>query len=256
MQKINENIYRLTLPYKDIFATVYAIKTKNGVLLFDVGSFDEDIDNYIIPFLNELNITADMIKYVFISHDHKDHSGGLNAFMKKFPKTCIISTSPFLKERYINYNVLTPNDGDIVLDVFKIITITGHTNDSIAVLDMRTKTLISGDCLQLYGIIGSGKWACNISFPKEHIDAINKLRTIDIEHILTAHDYYPYGYSYIGKDNVSKALDACVSPLYFIKDLISNNPTLDDEQICSIYNSDNKPKLGAHVVNAIRNNLK
>ena len=28
MLKINENIHRLTMPYKDIFTTVYTIKTK------------------------------------------------------------------------------------------------------------------------------------------------------------------------------------------------------------------------------------
>ena len=88
VQKINENIYRLTMPYKDIFTTVYTIKTDNGVLLFDSGSYDEDIENYISPFLKQLEITADMIKYVFISHDHKDHAGGLGAFVKKFPNAC------------------------------------------------------------------------------------------------------------------------------------------------------------------------
>ena len=67
IQKINENIHRLTIPYKDIYTTVYTVKTDRGVLIFDSASFDEDIENYILPFLNELEITPDMIKYVFIS---------------------------------------------------------------------------------------------------------------------------------------------------------------------------------------------
>lgn len=255
-QKINENIYRITIPYKDIFTTVYMIKTDNGILLFDAGSYDEDIENYILPFLDEFEITADMLKYVFISHNHKDHAGGLNEFMKKFPETCIISRSSKLKEQYINYNVLMPNDNDAVLDVLKVITIIGHTQDSSAIYDTRTKTLISGDSLQLYGIYGSGKWGSNISFPKEHIDAIEKLKKMDIQHILTAHDYHPYGYSYEGEDAVSNALDACVSPLNEIKDLIFQNPDADDEKICTLYNSFDKPTLGVHVVSAVREMLK
>ncbi len=75
---------------------------------------------------------------------------------------------------------------------------------------------------------------------------------MDISHILTAHDYHPYGYSYTGKDAVSKALDACIAPLNEIKELILNNPETDDEKICAIYNSFNKPTLGVHVVSEIR----
>ena len=105
IQNINENICRLTIPYKDIYTTVYTIKTDCGILLFDTGSYDEDIENYILPFLNELEITEKMLKYVFISHKHKDHAGGLNKLMEKFPDACIISLSPDIKEQYTNYKV-------------------------------------------------------------------------------------------------------------------------------------------------------
>ena len=251
--KINDNIYRLTLPYKDIYTTVYVIKTEKGVLLFDSASYDSDIEEYILPFLFKLNITADMLKYVFISHDHNDHSGGLGELIKKFPDINIIAKSPEIKERYKDANVIIPKENDVFMDYLKVINITGHTAESIAVYDMRTKTLISGDCLQLYGIYGSGKWGANISFPIEHIKAVGKLRNMDIEHIFTAHDYHPCGYSYIGKEEVLKALDACVSPLYEIEDMIKKNPEFDDEKICELYNSAGKPTLGVHVVTAVRN---
>lgn len=254
--KINNNIHRLTIPYKDIFTTVYAVKTDEGVLVFDSGSYDEDVEKCIVPFFADIGIDAEMIKYVFISHNHKDHAGGLDSFMKKFPKTRIITRCPRLKEKFAGYNIISPNDGDIVLGMLKVITVPGHTQDSSAIYYIRTKTLISGDCLQLYGIFGSGNWGSNISLPTEHIEAINKLRGIDIEHILTAHDYHPYGYSYAGKNAVSKALDACVEPLEEIKNLILLNRGLDDEKICEIYNNPNKPTVGKHVVTAVREMMK
>jgi hypothetical protein len=37
--QISEHIHRLTLPYKDIFTTVYTVRTPEGVLLFDAASF-------------------------------------------------------------------------------------------------------------------------------------------------------------------------------------------------------------------------
>lgn len=255
MEKINENIFRYVIPYKDIYTTLYAIKTDGGYVLFDSASYDEDIDAYVVPFLNELNITQDNLKYVFISHDHTDHSGGLKAFMQKYPKTCIVSRSPALTERFNGYNTLLPQENTVILNHLKIVTIIGHTADSSGILDMRTNTLISGDGLQLYGIFGSGKWGSNIYFPDTHIHEVNKLKQMEINHILTAHDYEPYGYSYVGKEAVLKALDACIEPLYKVRDMIINNPTLSDEEICALYNKEKTPTLGEHVVTQVRKKL-
>lgn len=255
MEKINENIIRLTIPYKDIYTTVYAIKTDGGYVLFDSASFDADIDAYVVPFLNELNITENDLKYVFISHDHTDHSGGLKAFMQKYPKTCIISRSPALIERFKGYNTLLPQEESVILNDLKIVTIIGHTADSSAILDMRTNTLISGDGLQLYGIFGSGKWGSNIYFPDTHIHEVNKLKKMEIDHILTAHDYQPYGFSYDGKEAVENALDACIKPLYKVRDMILANPDLTDEEICALYNQEKTPTLGEHVVTQVRKKL-
>ena len=102
---------------------------------------------------------------------------------------------------------------------------------------------------------GSGKWGANISYVKEHVEAIAKLRKMDIEHILTAHNYHPYGFSYQGKATVEKALDACIAPLDEIKNLIIKNPDSNDEEVCNIYNSADKPVIGTHVVTAVRNNM-
>lgn len=257
MKPICDNIFRLVIPYKDIFTTVYLVKTEQGALVFDAASFDSDIDGYIVPFLEELGITPAMLKYVFISHNHIDHAGGLSAFMKKYPETCIVSRSPALKEKFDAYSVLAPEDNDSLLDVLKVVTIPGHTMDAAGILDTRTNTLISGDSLQLYGIYGSGKWAANITLPQLHFDAIEKLRGMEISRILTAHDYHPCGYDYKGKTEISRALDSCIEPLVMVKDLILQNPELDDEQIAALFNqSQTLPTLGERVVAAMRELIK
>ena len=35
---------------------------------------------------------------------------------------------------------------------------------------------------------------------------------MEIEQILTAHDYHPYGYSYVGKEEIEKALKGAAFP--------------------------------------------
>ena len=78
---------------------------------------------------------------------------------------------------------------------------------------------------------------------------------MEIDHILTAHDYHPYGYCYKGKEAVQKALDACIEPLYKVRDMIKANPTLSDEEICALYNNEKTPTLGEHVVTQVRKTL-
>ena len=51
LEKINDHIYALCTPYKDIFTTVYFIKTEHGAILFDAASFESDAENYIFPLL-------------------------------------------------------------------------------------------------------------------------------------------------------------------------------------------------------------
>ena len=125
--------------------------------------------------------------------------------------------------------------------------------DSAGIYDKRTKTLLSGDSMQLYGIFGSGLWASNINYPAEHFEALEKLSEMDIEKICTAHDYHPLGQIYTGKEEIAKAIIACKEPLEIISNLIEENPKVSDEEIATKYNSaKNLPTLGAHVVTAVR----
>lgn len=254
--KLNENVYCITTDYKDIFTSVYVIKTNDGVMLFDSASYDCDIDDTILPALKEIDVENDL-KYVFISHAHSDHWGGLKRLMHFYPDITIISRREGIEEIYGSYKIIKPKQDDIFLKVLKVVPIVGHTPDSAGILDLRDNTLISGDCLQMYGIFGSGKWCSNIRFAKQHLKEIEKLRGMEIENVFTAHDYHPMGKRFCyGKIAVQKVLDNCIAPLNDIKELILSNPTLSDEEICALFNQkENIPTLGDHVVTAVREQL-
>ncbi len=251
---INDNLSYITASYKDIFTTVYLIKTNSGYMLFDSASFDCDVDNAIKPMLDEMNVSQKELKYVFISHAHLDHMGGLKRFLELYPETTVITKSKSLYDTYSDkYNVVIPEENQKFLEVLSVVFIPGHSSCSEAILDIRDNSLITGDCLQLYGIFGSGNWACNISLPKEHFAALDKLQKMDISAIYTAHDYHPLGQFYIGKENVKAAIDACKTPLYNIMKMITDFPELSDEEISEMYNKDAVlPKLGSHVVKNLR----
>lgn len=254
--KINENIHKITIPYKDIFTTVFTVRTPDGVLIFDAASYDEDVDNYILPMIDELKICKKEVKYIFISHNHKDHSGALKKLLEILSHSTVLSRSQTIKENYSDYTVEMPNDGESILNVLKVVTIPGHTDDSMAVLDTRTNTLITGDCLQEYGIFGSQDWGSNIGFPAEHIEAIEKVRKLNVSEIYTAHDYHPCGVKAIGEDEVNFLLDSCIAPVVTVKNLILNNPEKDDAELRLIYNSNKEvPPITTRLIEATRASL-
>jgi len=253
---ISNHIHRLTTEYKDVYTTVYALKSPNGDILFDTASYDEDVEDRILPFLNALEISPETLKYIFISHAHQDHAGGLQRLMEAFPDACIVSRSPALQEAHKDRAFLCPEDGDLLLDTYRVVTIPGHTLDSCALLDKRTMTLITGDCLQLYGLCGSGNWAANISYHADHLKAIEKVRAMDVAQILTAHNYEPFGYRAEGEAEVNQMLNACITPIRRLKQLICENPALDDTQIRQMFSDPAKSLfIGTHVVAAMRNAL-
>ena len=234
--KINENIYRMDIPYKDIFTAVYLVKTDEGALLFDTATTERDVNEYIVPMLTELGIEREELKYIFISHNHADHAGGAPYLAPLYPNAVVLTRSEKFAEANPSLNIKMMKEGETYLGCLTVHEIAGHTLDSSALYDERTKTLITGDCLQLYGIFGSQDWGSNIPLAAEHLAALNPIYALDVEEIHTAHDFHPYGISFIGKTAVKAALDACRAPLLAIRDLIKANPDKTDAELREIYN--------------------
>ena len=67
----------LSKEYKKKHGLCLHIKTKNHNILFDLGPDDTFIEN-----AKKLNIEIKDVDIVIISHGHKDHGGGLEAFFK------------------------------------------------------------------------------------------------------------------------------------------------------------------------------
>jgi glyoxylase-like metal-dependent hydrolase (beta-lactamase superfamily II) len=252
--RLENDIYRLVIPYKDIFTTVYLVKYEGGALLFDAATYDSDVDDYILPFLTALGGGDKELTYIFISHNHRDHSGGISRLLHYFPGVEVITCSPDLEEKLFGFNVTVPENGaELAGGIFRVVRIPGHSADSAAILNTCTGVMITGDSLQLYGIFGSQDWGSNIALPAEHIAAVNELRSLDVQRIYTAHDFHPYGFSYIGREAVLKAYDAAIQPLLNMKEVILQNPSMTDAQIREVYNASGKiPPVREGVFRAMR----
>ena len=254
--EILPNIYRLTFPYKDIYTTVCIVRTPKGDAVVDLASYDEDMDDILFPALEELGITAESLKYAVVTHPHVDHAGGLPRFLTRFPETEIVVGSEKLKEKHPDARFLLVKEGDVLLDCLSVAEIPGHTTDAIGVIDHRTGTLLCGDCLQQYGIFGSGLWGSNIRFPSRHLAAIERLRTKPIQRLVGAHDFHPVGFFGETAEQVTAILDACADSLAAIRAHLEENPAKTDEELEASYNAPGLlPTVGKHVFAAIRKEL-
>lgn len=202
-EKIDNGIYRLRIPFEDLTTTVYSYKCEQGVAIIDSATYSSDVDDYIIPALNEIGVKREEVKYLLLTHDHGDHIGGLKRLSEIFTDAVI----------GVSFGLDLPNkidlfDGNIVLGSLMSVYLPGHTNHSFGFYDLKTKTLLSGDCLQLSGV---GKYRDGIWDKDLYIASINKLKNMKIERIVASHEYDPLGSIAAGKTQVIRYLDECIA---------------------------------------------
>lgn len=245
---ITPRIRRITIPYKDIYTSVFILDTADGTILFDTAFSDYDVDTFILPELQRRDL-----RYIFISHNHRDHSWGLDRLMEVYPNATIVTQSDDLAEKFAKFSVLRPNEGDMLLDTFQVVNTPGHTADSQSLLDVTTGTLLTGDALQAYGIWGGSPWGACIHCIPEHLETLKKLKELPIVDLLMAHDYHPYGNEVYGTENIHNCLDICAKALLQVKEVVCAHPELTDQEIADLYNSDSGlPAVPAFVPEALR----
>ncbi len=183
--KEEDGIFRLTLPFEELYTTVFALTDGKGWIVCDAGTTEQDVNDIILPALQELNAVPN---YIFCSHRHADHAGGLPTLSKAFP------------------NAIPINSPTVLLSRFEAVSLKGHSEDSLAILDKKTRTLLSFDCLQQRGI---GKYRSGVDDIEAYKASIEWVQGADIERIIFSHDYDPCGYSVKGRDEIENALDIC-----------------------------------------------
>ena len=89
--------------------------------------------------------------------------------------------------------------------------------------------------------------------PVLHIEAVEKLRTLDIETIVASHNYHPCDYMAKGRAQILRYFHECTDPLYRVRDNIARNPEASAEALTSQYNEGGKlPTMAVRITTAIR----
>lgn len=229
-EKVTDGIYRLRVPFENIYTSVFLIDVDGRHIIVDSASNAADAETYIIPAIENMNVEP----YQFIvSHSHSDHVGGLARLTSRFPNARIGMLDPETAAQYSARGCVILRDGDVLLKCIKILNLPGHTPDSLGLADMRTKTLISNDCLQLCGV---GRYGTGITDAKQYFETLSRLMLMDIENIIASHDYVPLGYLAMGKANSKKYITECVNYAQKLQSFVSKNKNTDIQTLTSLYN--------------------
>jgi glyoxylase-like metal-dependent hydrolase (beta-lactamase superfamily II) len=183
-------IYRLRVPFENIYTSVFLITHTDGNILVDVATTAYDVDNYIIPALENLGYKAADVSKLVLTHKHGDHAGGLERFLEYAPEVSIITGEECLQSGIASYPLY------------------GHTEDSVGVLDFRTGTLISGDGLQGAGV---DKYRCSLQDRAAYMETLDRVEKDNrIENILFSHAYEPWNVDRaIGRKNILDCISDC-----------------------------------------------
>ena len=202
-QALGNGLFRVLIPYEEGTTTVYVVTTEQGTVLVDSATYPSDVDDYILPALYELGGSPSDVRCLALTHDHADHAGGIARLAECLPHAEVRASFALPLPRSALLH-----DGDGILDTLQTVHLPGHTPHSVGFLDTRTRTLLSGDCLQLAGV---GKYRSGILCPTDYVASCERLKAMDIERIVAAHEYDPYGSIASGSAEVARYLDACIS---------------------------------------------
>ncbi len=249
-EKIYDNIYRLCIPFEDLFTSVFLIDTEGGAMLIDSGDNANDVNTYILPAVRSLGADVRMLAF---THLHGDHAGGARRLAEVFCNAAICAYSDRIKEIFAGRSTLVLREGDMLLSYVRILQLAGHSRDSIGFLDTRSNILIGGDAVQLYGI---SRYGCGLGSPSEYIKTLKRLRLMPLAGYIASHDYFPLG-AFSGADTAAY-FDEAQRDYNRIAEFVKANMHLADANaIAEAFTEENRrtyvnfPKLNPGTVKAI-----
>ena len=229
MERINEHIFRLLIPFETVMTSVFIVKTEEGTAILDTATTQEDVESHILPALRSLALTPALI---VASHFHSDHMGGLPFLSERFPHAKIAAFDTAHTEAIPQARRIPLCDGCLLLGCLRILHIPGHSPDALAVFDERTKTLLTFDGTQGFGV---GRFGSGIGDVSQYLKSLSRLETLGAKRIEAAHDFIPQGYSAVGIDGVQQYLHVCRDSALALVAFVKEHAHLFPEEISSLY---------------------
>ena len=234
--KILDNIYRLKVPFENLYTSVFLIREPAGDILFDCATTRSDAEDIIIPACIELGSTP---KHIVCCHSHGDHMGGLPHILSHFTEARAAFMDKDCAEKNPSFNAHVLSDGEMITEHVKAISLPGHSEDSMGLLDTRTSTLLSGDCIQLGGV---SRYGTGVSNAKAYFASLERVENSDIENLIASHEFYPLGALALGRSKLEEYISESRNIALEIRDFAAKYRDIDCDEIAKLYNSTYSPR--------------
>lgn len=235
------DIYRLETPAGGVWSGIILVDGVKKILI-DSGENAGNIDEILIPALADLGYQITDIDYLCNTHCHGDHVGGhkrivelghpkVVAYEKSVPKIRDpLKYSKLIRATFPEHSPAAPTvlegvepnlvmeDGDLLADRLMLIATPGHDDDTICYYDTMSKTLISGDSLQGNGTLTQG--TALYMDVDDYRSSLQRVQSIDIENIISAHPYGISGDIAIGYTDVKEYMSRCYQVTVMYEDYI------------------------------------
>ena len=186
-QPITEGILRLDIPFDSLYTSVFLVRGEQPILI-DSATTKDDVTAIILPALAACGIDRDTEGTLLITHRHGDHNGGTEPLLAALPR----------------FRFRTLQAGER-LGALEAVPLGGHTLDSMGYFDTRTRTLMTGDGLQFFGV---GKYGCSIVDAAVYEQTLARVRALAPDSLLPSHNFVGGTDAALGKDAATQAIDA------------------------------------------------
>lgn len=199
--KFNNDIYKLDMPP---ITSIFFVKSGNYWYIVDACNETGDIDKFVKPAATKIGLDFNNVKGILITHNHGDHTNGLPVLLPICPNAKVYTKSSSLAG-IASSDITVVADGSKIDGLFDVVGIPGHAPDAVGFMDNRTKTLFSGDAIQLYGVSTAGMYI--FGGVDNYMASMENLKNKDIENILISHPYVPSGAFAVGKEESMKYIE-------------------------------------------------
>ena len=225
LHRITDDISLIKVKFHNVFTSVFLVKLDTGYALFDSATTECDVKDTIMPAISMAGIKPIEVRFLFISHTHGDHFGGARALLSELPDASLVL---FDTERAENDGFGDRLFSGDASEYSPLVTIplTGHDAHGLALLDPRTRTLLSGDAVQLCGI---DRWGTGVFDVEGYLDSLDRISAMDVELLVTSHEYYPLGQTAEGREAIAKYLTASREALRELISLVDASDSSPEE---------------------------
>lgn len=237
-EQLTYRIFRLKVPFENIFTTVFLISYEDGYMLVDCATTAEDAE-IILGAADSMGIDRNKITHILLTHAHGDHAGGLRHLMPKLPNATVCAGSRYAADRLGLERFLLLSDGQRVADGIDAVSLSGHSSDSVGYLDTESMTLITGDAVQLCGV---GRYGCGVGDIDAYLATLEKIAGMKLDRIIVSHDYYPHGAVAEGREDINRYLsDSRAYAEHILRECKANaeKGVVDSYAVCDLIRAKN-----------------